>query len=143
MRNSIKNNPAALDTYLALCREFPLASIRNDRHLSSASKVLNGLLARPKLDAGSREYLDALSDLIELYEDEHVKFEEPSDAEMLRFLMESKGVNQGGLVSDTGIGRSTISEVLAGKRPLTRKNVAILSKYFGVGQGTFSLSLDD
>ena len=141
MRNSIKHNAAALDTYLELVREFPLTSIRNDRHLAAASKVLNGLLARPKLEAGSREYLDALSDLIELYEDEYIQFEEPSDAEMLKFLMESKGVSQGTLVSDTGIGRSTISEVLAGKRPLTRKNVAILSNYFGIGQGTFSLSL--
>ncbi|MBX3415045.1 MAG: helix-turn-helix transcriptional regulator [Pirellulales bacterium] len=100
------------------------------------------LLRRGPLDPGAEDYLDALSDLVLIYEDEHIKFDDPSDAEMLGHLMEAKGVNQVQLAKDTGLGKSTISEILAGKRKLTRKNVAKLCAYFGVVQGVFSLDLD-
>ena len=39
-------------------------------------------------------YLDALSDLVAAYEDEHYPIEPASDADMLRHLMEAKGVTQ-------------------------------------------------
>ena len=57
----------------------------------------------------------ALSDLAAAYEDEHYRIEPASDAEMLRHLMEAKGVTQIQLHRSTKIARSTISEVLAGQ----------------------------
>jgi HTH-type transcriptional regulator / antitoxin HigA len=60
-------------------------------------------------------YLDALSDLIASYEDEHHSIEPASDAAMLAHLMESAGVTQAQLSRETSIPKSTISEVLAGK----------------------------
>jgi len=143
MSHTIKNNRRALDYYLKLVKKFPLTSIRNDEELTAAQAVLDGLLDNEPLDEGAEEYLEALSDLIALYEEEHVPMSNPSDAAMLRHLMEAKGVSQASLTSHTGIGKSTISEILSGKRPLTRKNVAKLSKYFHVGQGTFSLAIGD
>ena len=123
---------AGRDSYLALVTAFPLASIKSDEQFREAQKVMDWLLARGELDGGKETYLDALSDLVAAYEDEHHAIESASDAEMLRHLMEAKGVTQAQLGRDTAIPKSTISEVLAGKKPLSRQMIRKLADYFGV-----------
>jgi HTH-type transcriptional regulator/antitoxin HigA len=54
-------------------------------------------------------YFDALSDLVASYEDEHYAIEPASDSDVLRHLMEAKGVTQAQLGRDTRIPKSTIS----------------------------------
>src|SRR5437879_89736 len=71
-------------------------------------------------------YLDALSDLVAAHEDEHYAIEPASDADMLRHLMEAKGVTQALLSRDTTIPKSTISEILAGKKPSAARSFANL-----------------
>jgi len=83
---------AGRDPYLELVSAFPLASIKSDEQLQEAQKVMDRLLARAVLDDGSETYLDAVSDLVAAYEDEYYAIEPASDAEMLRQLMEAKGI---------------------------------------------------
>ena len=120
------------DSYLELIQEFPLASIRSETHLRAAQAVMDRLLAQGRLDQGQSLYLDALSDLTAAYEDAHHAIEPASDADMLRHLMEAKGVNQIQLHRATGIPKSTISEVLAGKKQFSRQMIRNLAKYFQV-----------
>jgi HTH-type transcriptional regulator / antitoxin HigA len=122
----------ARDSYLELVLAFPLASIKSDRHLQQAHDVMDRLLARGRLDYGEETYLDALSDLVAAYEDEHHAIEPASDADMLRHLMEAKGITQVQLHRDTGIAKSTISEVLAGKKPFSRQMIRKLADFFRV-----------
>jgi len=119
-------------SYLELVQAFPLASIKSDDHLEAASKMIDRLLAKNRLDHGEETYLDALSDLVGAYEDEHHAIEPASDADMLRHLMEAKSVAQVQLHRDTGIAKSTISEVLAGKKPFSRQMIHKLADYFNV-----------
>jgi HTH-type transcriptional regulator/antitoxin HigA len=118
------------DSYLELVMAFPLASIKSDEQLQEAQKVMDDLLARGGLDDGEDMYLDALSDLVAAYEDEHYAIEPASDAEMLRHLMEAKGVTQAQLNRATMIPKSTISEILAGKKPFSRQMIRKLADYF-------------
>lgn len=120
------------ESYLRLVTAFPLASIRSDEQLEEAQNVMDQLLAQGKLKAGEEMYLDALSDLVVTYEDEHHAIERPSDAEMLRHLIEAKGLTQARLSRDAAIPKSTISEVLAGKKPLSRRLIHKLADYFQV-----------
>jgi len=122
----------ARDSYLELVLAFPLASIKSDEHLEQSQEVMDRLLAKGRLDHGERMYLDALSDLAAAFEDEHYAIEPASDADMLRHLMDAKGVSQSRLHRDTGIAKSTISEVLARKRPFSRRMIRKLSDYFKV-----------
>ncbi len=46
--------------------------------------------------------------------------------------MEAKQVNQADIHRDAGIPKSSISEVLAGKKPFTRQMIRKLSRYFNV-----------
>ena len=80
------------DSYLDLILAFPLASIRSEDHLSAAQEVMDQLLAKRELDDGEEMYLDALSDLVAVYEDEHHAIAPASDADLLRHLMEAKNV---------------------------------------------------
>jgi HTH-type transcriptional regulator / antitoxin HigA len=120
------------DSYLELVIAFPLASIKSDEHLQEAQNVMDRLLARGDLDDGEEMYLDALSDLVAAYEDEHYPIEPASDAEMLCHLMEAKGVTQAELSRQTRISKSTISEILAGKKRFSRKMIRTLADYFKV-----------
>ncbi len=120
------------DSYLELVLAFPLASIKSEAHLDEAQKVMDRLLAKGELDDGEEMYLDALSDLVATYEDEHQAIEPASDADMLRHLLEAKGVTQAQLSRDTAITKSTISEVLAGKKRFSRQMIRKFAAYFKV-----------
>ena len=120
------------DSYLELVQAFPLTSVRSEEQLDAAQAVMDRLLTKKALDDGETMYLDALSDLVAAYEDEHYAIAPASDADMLRHLLEAKGVTQSQLSRDTRIAKSTISEVLAGKRPFARQMIRKLAAYFGV-----------
>src|ERR1700730_14039041 len=122
----------ARDSYLELVLAFPLASIKSDDHLDEAQKVMDRLLAQGELDEGEETYLDALSDLAASYEDAHHAIEPASDADMLRHLLEAKGITQAQLSRDTSIPKSTISEVLAGKKLFSRQMIRKFAAYFNV-----------
>lgn len=129
------------DSYLELVVAFPLASIKSDDHLAEAQRVIDSLLGRGTLNEGVETYLDALSDLVETYEDEHHAIEPASDADMLRHLMEARGVTQMQLSQDTGLPKSSISEVLAGKKNFSRQMIRKLADYFRVDIGVLAANI--
>ena len=126
-----------LDRYLDLVRQFPLRPLRTDADLDAAIAVIDTLLDRPALTAPEQDYLDVLSDLVEASETERVPMQPVGDADLLRFLIEQRGVTQATAATGAGIAESTISEVLAGKRKLNRTQIAKLARYFHVEPGAF------
>lgn len=129
------------DSYLDLVLAFPLASIMSEEHLTKAQEVIDGLLTRGKLDNGEETYLDALSDLVATYEDVHYAIEPASDADMLRHLLEAKGITQAQLSKEAGLAKSSISEVLAGKKPFSRQMIRKLAGYFRVDTTVLAANL--
>jgi HTH-type transcriptional regulator/antitoxin HigA len=129
------------DSYLERVLDFPLASIESDEHLAEARRVLDRLLARGTLDKGEATYLDALSDLVGIYEDEHYAIAPAADADMLRHLMDAKGVSQIQLSRDAGLPKSTISEVLAGRKPFSRRFIRKLADYFHVNVSVLAANI--
>jgi len=126
------------DAYLALVRAFPLTSIRSERQLKDAQRVMDRLLAQGKLGSGAAAYLDALSDLVAAYEDVHYPLQPASDADMLRHLLESKGVSQAELCRATNLAPSVVSEVLAGKRSFSKGMVGKMVGYFNVDKSVLT-----
>ena len=129
------------DAYLELVQAFPLASIKSDEYLEAAQEVMDQLLAQSDLEDGGAMYLDALSDLVAAYEDDHHTIEPASDADMLRHLMEAKDITQAQISRETGIAKSTISEVLAGKKAFSRQMIRKLSDYFKVDASVLAANL--
>jgi HTH-type transcriptional regulator/antitoxin HigA len=120
------------DVYLDLVTRFPLASIRSEAHFAAAQEVIDRLVTKGEMESGEELYLDALSDLVASYEDIHHRIEPASDDEMLKHLLEAKGVTQAEVSRSTGIPKSSISEVIAGKKPLPRQMIRKLASYFGI-----------
>jgi HTH-type transcriptional regulator/antitoxin HigA len=135
--NKAKPGPEG-DRYLELVRRLPLRPIRSDEELDRAIAMIDELLAEPALDADEDDYMDVLSDLVKKYESTRHPMPPLSDAEMLRFLItDAKWVTQAQVAGDTGIPESIISEVLSGKRRLSRRNIGVLSRYFSVSPSVF------
>ena len=133
IKTSAKTLPAA---YFQLVERFPLTHIRNDNHLKAAQKMVDALLEE-RLDRGGREYLDALTDLVETYEATHETFADASEADVLRELMRANGFSQPRLAKEIGIAQSTISAVLNEARSLTREQVVRLARFFHVSPAAF------
>ena len=132
-----RRRAAPLDSYLSLIHRFPLRAIRNDRELDEAIALVNELLDRSKLDEGETDYLDVLGDLVEDYEESAHPIEPASDAAMLESLLTDRDQTQLHVAAATGIANSTLSNVLHGKRQLTRDHIRRLAKHFKVDPGVF------
>ena len=78
----------------------------------------------PGTSAGDR--LELLAKLVEDYEKERYKFKRPDPLTAIRFRMEEQGLRQKDLAPMLG-GKNRVSEVLAGKRPLTLAMVRALN----------------
>jgi HTH-type transcriptional regulator/antitoxin HigA len=129
------------DDYLDLVMKFPLTSLKSEEQFAAAQAVLDELLAKEKLNVGEEMYLDALSDLVAAYEDTHYPIAPASDADMLRHLMEAKGVTQADVHRDTGLAKSSLSEVLAGRKALSRQMIRTLADYFRVDVGVLAANI--
>ncbi len=137
MTTTFKLRGKSKDSYMECVSEIlPLRSIKNDKHLAVASSVLDKLLSMDR-DTGQDEYLDALTDLVEAYEDEHVHIDESTPSEMLAHLIEARGITQATVAKDAAISRSTVSEILGGKDKISKAIAFKLAGYFAVSPVLF------
>lgn len=139
--NTFRLKGKAGDSYLKCIEAFPLTTIFSDEHLRVAGQVMDRLLAQAKLDRGQQSYLDALSDLVASYEDQHCRIQPACDADMLRHLLDAKGISQAELHRQSGISKSSISEVLSGKKPFSRQMIRKLAELFCVDPGVLASNL--
>jgi HTH-type transcriptional regulator/antitoxin HigA len=134
---AVKPDPRRVpDSYLKLVKRFPLIHIRDEAHLDEALELLQELLRRER-DDGAQAYLDVLTDLVAVYEDEHVPIADVSEADVPRELMRSNALSQTDLARRVGIAQSTISAVLTGARYLTKGQILKLARFFGVAPAAF------
>jgi HTH-type transcriptional regulator / antitoxin HigA len=124
------------DTYYDLVSEFPLIHIRDEAHLRAALDQIDRLLQESP-DVGIQEYLDALTDLVEVYEEGRFPFRDASEADVLRELMGANRLSQPALAKEVGIAQSTLSAVLNGSRSLTKSQIITLARFFGVRPAAF------
>lgn len=136
---SKKSSPAVdgLERYVELVREHPLRPIRSDAELDRAIAMIDRLSDRESLTPEEDDYLEVLSDLVEAFESEHDPEPVVAAADMLRHLIESKGVPQAKVAADTGVSESTISEILNGKRAVSRNARLAFADYFRVEPAVF------
>jgi HTH-type transcriptional regulator / antitoxin HigA len=104
----------------------------NDRYIA----VLEALHDRGNLSPAEESLAELLTLLIEDFEQRTYIFEQPSPVDALRELMESNDLKQTDLMDVFG-SPSVISEVLSGKRELSKKHIAGLSARFHVSPEIF------
>jgi len=77
------------------------------------------------------EEIELLSLLVEKYEQENFKMKAPDPIEAIKFRMEQMNLKQIDVAPLFG-GKTRVSEVLNGKRPLSLKMITLLNRYLGI-----------
>src|SRR5689334_17163411 len=98
--------------YRRLMERLLLRPMENDQELAEATALADELFDRPSLLPEEQQYLDALCDLMVVYEDRICPIRDVSAAEMLRHLIDQRGVTQQTVSKETGIANSTITALL-------------------------------
>jgi HTH-type transcriptional regulator / antitoxin HigA len=114
-----------------------LKSISSEAELATAQAVLEALLRRDDLERGAEDYLEALSDLIEVYEEAHHSFEPASLPGVLAHLMDARSLSQSDVSREAEIPKSTVSALLNGKRTITIALAGKLGALFHVPPSVF------
>jgi antitoxin component HigA of HigAB toxin-antitoxin module len=100
--------------------------------------MIDRLTSVPRLTAGQAEYLETLTILFEAYEAEHERIETShlSPRDVLRFLLESNGMNGSDLGRLLG-NRELGPKILSGSRQLSKAHIRKLADRFNVDAGLF------
>lgn len=120
---------------ILLSEELPHA-IHNERDHRAYVKRVEQLLVLQRRSIAENRYLELLSVLIERYEEEHNDIAAPTPLDALKELMLAKGVSQaelGRMFGSSGIA----SEVLSGKRAMSKAHIKTLAKHFHVSPSIF------
>jgi HTH-type transcriptional regulator / antitoxin HigA len=135
-----RTRPKVGRRYMELFEQFPIRPIRHEEEYDAAMRVLDGLAAGDEgtLSQDEQDYLGALAMLIGEYDDQHHRIDTSklTPAELLRFLMEQRGIGFDDLVNLLG-GKAAASYLLNGTRHPSRNQCFVLGRYFGVSPGVF------
>lgn len=116
----------------------PLKSKKRHRDYLEAVRIL--MREQENLDPTSRhavtKYLSTVIPFIEDYEKTAFPIASATPEEMLAFLMEQHQLTQHDLAKELG-GQPVVSDILRGKRKLTREHIERLGKRFGLSPATF------
>jgi antitoxin component HigA of HigAB toxin-antitoxin module len=127
---------AGSDTYFELVKRHPLASIRKEQDLDAAQAIVDGLL-REDLDEGGLTYLNALSDLIVVYEQQHHMIVSLPPHQLLVQMLEDRKMSQAELARATGLAKATVSDLATGERRFTVQQMHAVAKVFGLPGSLF------
>ena len=126
-----------MDAYRTLLLKAPPRSIRSQADYKKALRAVEMLMTKPHLAKAESEYVELLSTLIEHYESQEFPTPKVSQSNLLAHLIAERGMTQAAVARETQISRGTLSNVLAGRRELSKQNIAKLSSFFRIGVGSW------
>jgi HTH-type transcriptional regulator/antitoxin HigA len=130
-----------VDSYFDLVRAYPLRPIHSERELEKAAAVLVKLSSaklEEEMDAGERDYVEALTTLIQRFEQNRRDSALPklTPLDRLKFLMEELGMNTNDLGRVIG-SQPNASLILRGRRTMSKAQILKLAGHFAVSPGLF------
>ena len=130
--------PVVPDDYLELVRRFPLRPIRSEGEMRLARQLLDRYIGRDDLTPGQRDYVAALARFVTDYERDttSTQLRRLKPIDLLKHLMRENGMNTSDLGAILG-SRGLASEVLNGKRGLSKTLIGKLSRRFNLDPSVF------
>jgi HTH-type transcriptional regulator/antitoxin HigA len=133
----VMSTATANAAYAELVAKYPPRIIRTEAENEYFIDFLEGLDARgSRLTKAERELADLVTLLVEDFEEQHYSLPRSSPLDALKFLMEQHGLRQKDMVDAFGT-PSIVSEVMNGKREMTKGQIVQLSKRFHVSPEIF------
>jgi len=126
----------ALD-YASVVAKYPPRVIRTEAENEHFTCVLYELDQRSEsLTEPERDFAELLTLLIEDFESKHYELPKASPVDVLRFVMDQHGLKQRDLLDVFG-SPSVASEVLSGKRELSKEHIRKLASRFSLSADLF------
>jgi len=119
-------------TYKELLQEVVPRPITTKRTYTRFLSQVERLICKPRKTRAESDMIALLSTLIEQYEIQ-LGLTDPvlSPQDRLMGLMEARQITQTRLAHESSVPRSTINEILSGKRSISKVNAARFAKFFG------------
>jgi HTH-type transcriptional regulator / antitoxin HigA len=125
------------ETYSSLLNATLPKVIKTEEEYSRVLKLIEPLHFKKILTLEEDELYDLLAVLIDNYEDKHFAVPEAAPHEVLQHILESSGLRQTDLVA-LGLGSSgVVSEIVNGKRAISKAQAKILADRFKVSPSLF------
>ena len=122
--------------YRQLLTKYAPQPIRSQETYKQALSQLEELMV-PHPNAARSLLIELLATLIEKYESREYPTPEVAPAKLLAKLLKTKGVKPADVARTTGIPTATLSNVLADRRGISKKNAFKLGEYFGLSPIVF------
>lgn len=134
---AIPEPQAIFQVWMPFKQLIGVTSVRTEADYERASAIIETLLDEIGNDEDHplADLLDYLADQVKVYEDEHFPIPESKPHEILRFLMDQHGLKQEDLADCASQGR--ISEILSGKRAISKEVAKNLARRFHVSADLF------
>jgi HTH-type transcriptional regulator / antitoxin HigA len=125
------------DKYKELLSQYQPKLIRNEEENQKALAIVEELMHRPNRHPEEDELYELLILLIEKFEQEYyLPGKASSPHSLLVFLMEQRDIKQSDLVGVIG-SKGVVSEVINGKREISKAQARALGEFFQVDSGLF------
>lgn len=125
-----------MSEYRELINEYLPRPIRNEADHRRALRQIEQLMT-PHPSPAQGMLIEVLSTLIEQHEALSLPTPRVPPREMLSHCLEARELTAAQLARDTGIGHGTLSNVLAGRRGISKANAARLASYFHLPVAAF------
>lgn len=128
--------PEIAKTWSALQDQVFLKPIRNEDDYRKMVALANELADHLEEEDGPlNELFDLVTDLIELWESSHAQVPKAEPREVLRYLLEAHDLKQKDLADIAS--PTVISDILAGRRKISKNVAKALAERFGVDASVF------
>jgi HTH-type transcriptional regulator/antitoxin HigA len=132
--------PTAIDRrkYLRLANRIVVKAIETEEEYGAMVAAVERLMAKDEASLSPEEsaLLETMAILIQAYDERHYRLPEVPANEMLACLMETSGRKPRDLLPIFGT-RGRVSEVLSGKRSISKEQAKRLGAYFKVTADLF------
>ena len=122
--------------YIELLTNFPPRPITSEEELELTQNMIDQLLDQGKLSQDEKDYLNVLGALVYEYEQQQEPIPDIYGVELLKSLIEDNELRQKDLVSIFKT-ESIVSDILNGKRELTKRHIEELAEFFHVSPAVF------
>jgi HTH-type transcriptional regulator/antitoxin HigA len=124
-------------TWVAFDRIAHLRPIRTEEEYDRTVSLMNYLLdmVGDQEDHALSGLLDLVSELVADYDTNHFAIEASEPNEVLRYLIELRGLKQGDLAEI--VPQSNLSAILSGKRKISATLAGKLAKFFNISPAVF------
>jgi HTH-type transcriptional regulator/antitoxin HigA len=133
----IDSDARELTEYRDLLLAYEPHPVRSEEEAEAYLDVIDALTDLRRMSKGQHVFLGLLSQLVYDWEQEHEPPIEVAPRDVVRYLLESRGLRQADLIGPVFATRSGVSDFLSGRRPLSYERVQRLARFFRVSPALF------